>query len=73
MHADVTELQNKILDSKVPIAVFVKDGIVRRCKVTTQLFQIAMHNRPETLIGVYNSDCDPRYIEDDLRYMGVIP
>jgi hypothetical protein len=65
-------LFNKIESAKVPLAIFVINGAVKATKVNTNLFAEAFIKMSDKLMGVYNSDVELKWLEDDLKYMGMI-
>lgn len=63
---------NKIKREDVPIAVFIRSedsgSIAQTTKANSDLFAAAMKSPAHKLLGIYNSDCEASWIDDDLAY-----
>ncbi|MDD5037173.1 MAG: hypothetical protein PHE55_20795 [Methylococcaceae bacterium] len=75
MQQMIRTIRNK-LDGKVDdtrFAVFVRNGVMRVSKATTNLAAEAMERRPDELAGIYDINVLDEWIADDLAAMGVRP
>ena len=59
-----------MVSSKVPLAIFVKRGVVSVMKTNTEIFQKRMEQHQPFLMGVYTFEISMKDLIDDLTYMG---
>ena len=54
---------------KGPVAVFKIGDTFRTAKAWGELAEKAFEKTPQSFVGVYDSSCDVKWIEEDLQYM----
>ena len=70
MIATAQKIEDKLLCAKVPMAIFVKRGVVSMMKTNTEVFQKRMEQHQPFLMGVYTFEIFMKDLIDDLNYMG---
>lgn len=71
MNYEAQSLLDKLCDAKVPLAIFVRNGMVRTTKVTSALCADMLSKRSKELMGVYDKECKLEWLVDDLKFAGV--
>ncbi len=68
---EAARIMQRIDSTSSPIAVFVRRGIWRATRVTSNLYDAAMKKFPDELIGIYTKSAQIEYIQQDLFHAGV--
>lgn len=76
MHNAITlqaaaRLENKLLETDIPLAVFAQHGSWHITKTNTTSFQEQLRKRPSQLVGIYTAAVKLEDIADDFAEAGI--
>jgi hypothetical protein len=70
--AESIRIMDKAESSDYPIAVFINRGRIKVSRFGLEAFHEVYRKAPQSLLAVYDHNVMREWIEEDLRYVGVV-